>query len=283
MLIRVKHQTIYSYNHDVTFGPTVIRCIPRPDQQVVIRSFSMQIDPSPSLISPCLDPCGNSIITAHFVQTAPSLSITVEFEAETMRTNPFDFVITWPAALHLPCNYAPELKQLLTASLQPQGYIACEALREMVDMILDQSGNRTLEFLSCFCTHLSKVISYELRELGGPRSVMETLALGKGSCRDSVIVFIEGCRLVGLAARFVSGYSYSAVDQHHLHAWAEVYLPGGGWRGYDPGCGLAVADQHIACAAAPRAEMVAPIDGSFSSPGISITPHLETSVRIDAM
>jgi transglutaminase-like putative cysteine protease len=283
MLIRVKHHTLYSYNHDVTFGPTVIRCIPRPDQQVVIRSFSMQIDPEPSLLSPCLDPCGNSVITAHFVHTAPSLSITVEFEAETLRTNPFDFVITWPAALQLPCNYAPELKHLLAASLQHQGNTACAALREMVDMILDQSGNQTLEFLSRFCTHLSEVIVYELREQGRPRSVKDTLALGKGSCRDTTIVFIEGCRMVGLAARFVSGYSYSAADQHNLHAWAEVYLPGGGWRGYDPGCGLMVGDRYIACAAAPWSEMVAPIDGSFSASDSPVTPHLETSVHIEAI
>jgi transglutaminase-like putative cysteine protease len=212
MLIRVRHQTIYSYNHDVSFGPTIIRCIPRPDQLVVMRSFSMLINPQPSLLSPCLDPCGNSIMTAHFVNTTASLSIKVEFEAETLRTNPFDFVITWPDALQLPCNYAPELRQLLAASLMPQGYIACDSLREIVDMILVQSGNRTLDFLSSFCTHLSKVITYELREHGGPRRVEETLALGKGSCRDTVIVFIEGCRMVGLGRliQFTGIFNYSA-------------------------------------------------------------------------
>ena len=42
-----------------------------------------------------------------------------------------------------------------------------------------------------------------------------------------------------------------------------VYLPGIGWRGYDPMFGLAVADQHIAVAAASRSSLAAPTSGTF--------------------
>jgi hypothetical protein len=61
------------------------------------------------------------------------------------------------------------------------------------------------------------------------------------------MLYVEACRSQGLAARFVSGYSMHhppEVSEHELHAWAEVYLSGGGWRGYDPSLGLAVADGH---------------------------------------
>lgn len=33
---------------------------------------------------------------------------------------------------------------------------------------------------------------------------------------------------------------------------SEVYLPGGGWRGYEPTHDLAVADHHVALVAAPN-------------------------------
>jgi transglutaminase-like putative cysteine protease len=74
------------------------------------------------------------------------------------------------------------------------------------------------------------------------------------------MLFIECCHGMGLAARFVSGYAY--VDDtvvQELHAWAEVYLPGGGWRGYDPTLGLAVADSADA----------APVSGSYRGSAVA--------------
>lgn len=74
---------------------------------------------------------------------------------------------------------------------------------------------------------------------------------------------METCRAVGLAARFVSGYQEGDPNaaERHLHAWAEVYLPGAGWRGYDPTHGLAVADGHIALVASALPKSAAPVTG----------------------
>jgi transglutaminase-like putative cysteine protease len=71
---------------------------------------------------------------------------------------------------------------------------------------------------------------------------------------------------MGIAARFVSGYELgSAMNPNggDLHAWAEVYLQGGGWRGYDPSRGLAVADDHIPVAASSDPALASPVSGSF--------------------
>ena len=48
-----------------------------------------------------------------------------------------------------------------------------------------------------------------------------------------------------------------------MHAWAEVFLPGGGWRGYDPSRGLATAENHVAVASGRSPEAAAPITGTF--------------------
>jgi transglutaminase-like putative cysteine protease len=70
---------------------------------------------------------------------------------------------------------------------------------------------------------------------------------------------------VGIAARFASGYERESAAQDHayMHAWAEVYVPGGGWRGFDPSRGLAVGTSHVAVAAAADPTLAAPISGSY--------------------
>ena len=69
---------------------------------------------------------------------------------------------------------------------------------------------------------------------------------------------------MGLAARFVSGYYFDENPKlPDLHAWVEVYIPGGGWRGFDPSLGLACYGHHIALATGASAAGAAPIQGTF--------------------
>jgi transglutaminase-like putative cysteine protease len=92
-------------------------------------------------------------------------------------------------------------------------------------------------------------------------------------------LFIEACRSLGLAGRFVSGYLYSpgpGVYAGATHAWAEVYLPGAGWKGFDATSGRIVGNDHIAVAVHRHPESVPPVAGAFvattaESPGMEVT------------
>jgi len=85
---------------------------------------------------------------------------------------------------------------------------------------------------------------------------------------------MEAARCLGLASRFVSGYLYappSTMNFGSTHAWAEVYLPGAGWKGFDPSIGEIVGTSHFAVAVARLPEAVPPIAGSFVGlPGASL-------------
>ena len=110
-----------------------------------------------------------------------------------------------------------------------------------------------------------------VRHEGEPQPPLVTLTQGQGACRDYTVLFLEVCRIVGLAGRFVSGYfgGEPENEERHLHAWAEVYLTNAGWRGYDSMFGLAVADQHIALAAGATPSLAAPTTGTFRGTGVS--------------
>jgi transglutaminase-like putative cysteine protease len=117
---------------------------------------------------------------------------------------------------------------------------------------------------------------------GAPMSPGETLAGRRGACRDTAMLYVAACRSQGLAARFVSGYSMhhpEEVTEHELHAWVEVYVPGGGWRPYDPSLGLAVADGHVTLAAAPDHELAAPVSGSYRGTGVGSQMDYAVSVQ----
>ncbi|MGB1417558.1 MAG: transglutaminase-like domain-containing protein, partial [Synechococcus sp.] len=89
-----------------------------------------------------------------------------------------------------------------------------------------------------------------------------------GSCRDLAMLMVTCCRVVGLPARFVSGYQLldPAPAHYDLHAWAEVYLPGAGWRVFDPSAGSDVNERDVVLASSSQPDLTAAISGSFSGP-----------------
>ena len=91
--------------------------------------------------------------------------------------------------------------------------------------------------------------------------------LGSGSCRDMATLMMDAARLLGVAARFASGYLHGSASQAGLastHAWAEVYLPTLGWRGFDPTMGAAISIDHIVVGVSSHPRGVMPVSGAFS-------------------
>jgi transglutaminase-like putative cysteine protease len=279
MLFHIKHTTRYRYSKAVFCEPLIVRLRPREDGSQRLIRYHLTVDPQPVGQCEYLDVEGNSATQCWFNVPTCTLLITTNCVVETLRINPFDYLLE-TGAMELPVRYRPESRAALApyqAHEQPPDGVVVEFANE----ILSSAKRQTIVFLTKLCGWIAGSFHKEIRPEGDPLPPEVTLAKRSGSCRDLAVLFIEACRAVGLAARFVSGYQGALDDDgdRHLHAWAEVFLPGAGWRGYDPGQGLAVADQHVVVASGLTPLAAAPSTGTFRGTGVTSTLESQIVIR----
>ena len=281
MLFEVTHVTTYNYSRPVFLEPHTLRFHPRSDGQQRVNRFDLSVNPHPEVITECLDCEGNVVTEVWFGSLTDAFEVTVQFAVETLRRDPFDYLLS-PDAEKLPIQYPSEDSPSLVPYLDGDGIDGSVA--ELAQTVAQKAKGQTVPFLFLLTQEIHNICRTVIREEGDPLPSSVTLANREGSCRDLTVLFMDACRAQGIASRFVSGYQegVSGLAERDLHAWAEVYLPGGGWRSYDPTLGLAVSDRHIAAAASRTSQGAAPITGSFRGTEATtrMTSHIELTVTV---
>ncbi|MCH7950425.1 MAG: transglutaminase family protein [Candidatus Dadabacteria bacterium] len=280
MLYKIEHVTQYSFSKEVFLEPHTIRLRPRSDSAQTVQKFEIDVNPEPKGRTNLVDIGGDSM-SLWFEELTDSLTIISRSEVETHRSNPFDFLLSSDRVHLLPMEYSGPDESVLEPYRMPSSDFG-DKFEGFVAKILLESENSTLNFLSVLTSYINQNLEHEVREEGLSHEPGETLSQMKGSCRDFVVLFAEVCRSMGIASRFVSGYTVGDPEnsENYLHAWAEVYLPGGGWRGYDPTLGLAVADRHVALTSGATPMQAAPVTGSFRGTGAEAKMEYQITITV---
>nr|HPQ95830.1 transglutaminase family protein [Thiolinea sp.] len=269
--VALNHRTVYKFDRPVKLSPHVVRLRPAAHTRTPILAYTLRIRPEQHFINWQQDPFGNWLARLVFPERVTELSVEVDLVADMVAINPFDFFVE-ESAQQFPFQYKPELKRELEACLEisEDG----ERLQEWLKGV-DFDQPNTILFLVALNQRLQQDIGYNIRMEPGVQTCEETLAIRRGSCRDTAWLLVQILRHLGLAARFVSGYlvqltsdqksldgpSGPEADFTDLHAWTEVFLPGAGWVGLDPTSGLFAGEGHIPLACTPRPGSAAPIEG----------------------
>ena len=261
----IHHLTTYTYSAPVLLGTHTLRLRPREGHDLRIEISSLSISPAAKLRWH-RDVEGNCLATASFDDVSDRLLIESNLIIQQYDRVPLDFVVD-EEAVNYPFHYASNDLPLLQAYLSLTDPQPCLPLLQWMATVW-QPGESTQSYTLLKRLNLAAHhrISYRQRDEPGVQSCAATLQGGWGSCRDIAVLFMEAARCFGFAARFVSGYSFTALPPEQAgstHAWAEVFLPGAGWKGFDPTHGDIVGDTHIPVAVARRPESVPPIAGSF--------------------
>jgi uncharacterized protein (DUF2126 family)/transglutaminase-like putative cysteine protease len=291
--VALHHKTHYKYDRLVNLGPQVVRLRPAPHSRTRILSYSLKVTPEKHFLNWVQDPQANYAARLVFEQKTRELCVEVDLVAEMAVFNPFDFFLE-PQAEKFPFDYdpasdhelapfqrkcwlTPQFTKYLTAiRREVLGEVKRRTKKERLE-VPEKDKPRTIDFLVAVNQLLWKDIKYTIRLEPGVQTPEESLTKLSGSCRDSAWLLCQLFRHCGLASRFVSGYllqlkpdvksldgpSGAEKDFTDLHAWTEVYLPGGGWIGLDPTSGLLAGEGHIPLACTPDPSSAAPISGAL--------------------
>ena len=293
MRLSIRHEIRYEYDEPVFVEPHILRLRPLNNPAQQLLSARIAIDPAPQVLTQASDVEDNDAMFACFEGTTDRLRIVAESEVSTLVSNPFDYIIDEDAAT-LGEIYDPPLARQLQSCLglrsdtpsvgtgREDSQDGETDLDRFAASIAVKTDRNTLDFLTALNSNLNSRFQLIVREHGDPLPPTATLHLDSASCRDIAVLFIDICRRVGIAARFVSGYALPdpGSKRHYMHAWAQVYLPGAGWRGYDPSAGLAVAGSYVAVAKSADPKHAAPVTGSFRGTGATST--MTADVKISA-
>ena len=265
MKIKYIHNLEYSYEESVQLGEHRLCIKPRSHGFQRLINFNLNISPNPKILYPLLAASGEEINRITFDGFTDSLSIKSISEVETLK-HPCILDGVKERDLTLPfCRSI--INRDLQGALEgwmPNGQHDPSAV-ELAQESLAGSSNNALSFTFQLIEIIQDRVKYTKRHTGPAWPASRTLRERVGSCRDLAMLMVESCRSVGIPSRFVSGYHFEdpLPKEFELHAWAELYIPGAGWRGFDPsGKGL-IDERYLTLVSSSKSNLTAVITGNF--------------------
>ena len=264
--ICIIHSTEYHYHAPVTFGPHRALLRPREGHDLHIESTRLKIEPKAD-VRWVRDIYGNSIAIITFAEPARKLSLFSEVNVDLYDDTPIDCVID-PLAQSYPFQYAAnEQVEIIPYRVPSYPHDGPAVQQWLLNLYSPGQLINTSDLLNKLNTRIYEAFRYNARYDPGVQLPCQTLALGSGSCRDYAVFMMEAARHWGFASRFVTGYIQMGEGQHGAtHAWTEVYIPGAGWRGFDPTNNKLAGSEHVSVAVAREQDKASPLSGSWDGP-----------------
>lgn len=266
-----------------------LRLAPREGAHQRRLRMSIRVQPAAQL-EPYVDCFGNLVHAFSLLAPHDALVTELEAEVETQLANPFDFRPVppareaawvrerldadprlWDFVLHK-SPFTPDLRRVDHGLAPPER----AAGRSLVDDV--QSAMRWIGDTLTYRPGTSTVDS----------PLATVLRERAGACQDFAHLLVAIVRGWGIPARYVMGYVAldeatcpHSGDGQATHAWAEVLVPGAGWRGFDAVHQLVANDRYIAVALGRDYKDAAPQRGTFQGehPGTPPEVHVQVSAQ----
>ncbi len=265
MRLRIEHTTRYAFSQPVAHGLQRLRLTPKNTQGQIVSEWTMRF--SGARVEAEYDDHNHNRTTLVSVEPGAAM---VEVHCEGLVDTADRAGVLGPHAGHMP------LWSFLAQSPLTRPGPKMRAIAAQIDVPRDDVVGR-LHRLSAL---ILESIPYATGETGVHTSAEEAAALGSGVCQDHAHVFIGSARALGVPARYVSGYLMmnDRVEQEASHAWAEAWVEGLGWVGFDVSNGISPDERYVRVATGRDYSEAAPVVGMSWGPGES---QLEVRLAVE--
>lgn len=227
MKIAIDHETSYAYDAPVRGSAQYLRLTPRDSGRQRVLEWNLEAPGRPVRTE---DGYGNVLHVLTLDKPMSEIRIRARGVVEASAALDDTDSIT----------LSPLLFTRLTALTTPD-----DALTQLAESYRRRAG--TAAGLRDLAAAILEHMPFKLGETHVASSAAEAFAAGSGVCQDHAHVFIACCRVLGIPARYVSGYVYSPghAEAHVAsHAWAEVWVVDH-WRSFDVANSCAAGEYHV--------------------------------------
>lgn len=269
----ITHSTHYEYGNQVEHSTHLFRLMPTNDlvQEVLHSKLSLTIGADEIQFE---DVFGNQSVHCEISTPYSNLTVTATSRVKIYQTPPDDHGVVLRQT-SIPLIWMPWQRQMMTPYLLPPELPESQ-LRELTNYAMsfvernDYNLLRTIEDINKSIYNDFEYVSGSTTNSTTPFEVYTTR---KGVCQDFANLFICLARLLSLPARYRMGYIYTGANYENKiqseasHAWAEVYLPYVGWRGFDPTNGCRASQDHVRVACGRNYIDATPTSGTLYKGG----------------
>jgi transglutaminase-like putative cysteine protease len=280
------HRTTYRYVKPVERSMHILRLKPVNDQLQALRAYDLRVS-VPGDSRDYDDVFGNQTHRVLVETPFDELVVEARSQVEVLDCEPLSYR-PLRARNTLPLAWMPWQRQVLQPFLLPEELPESELqdLVEYANSFVDRNGNDLLETL----LDMNSTIHRDYKYVQGATTLLttpfETYVNRRGVCQDFTNLFICMARLLSVPARYVCGYLYTGPKHDNVaqgeasHAWAQVYLPEVGWRGFDPTNGVITQTNHVRVAVGRTWRDATPTSGTIYVGGAGETLEAEVHVRL---
>ncbi len=265
MRLSIRHTTHYRFAAPVAHGIQRLRLTPKETQGQKILEWNMQLQGASEQLS-YDDQNFNHVSLVSVDEGATEVVVTCTGQVETQDHHG----VIGHHAGHLPLWSFLSQTALTKPGPKTKALIA-EVERSEEGMV------ETLHNLSAV---IREHVPYASGSTGVATTAEEAVAEGSGVCQDHAHIFISLARSLDIPARYVSGYLMmnDRIEQEATHAWAEAWVQGLGWVGFDISNGISPDPRYVRVATGRDYSDAAPVTGiSFGA----LTEDLSVDLAVE--